>query len=244
MIISGWHYGYGNILPQVLMAVFTCVIVNGVLGYFKKRGEEPRVFYFSYSALITGLILSAVLAPNTSLSIVFYLALIAIISKYIFRSNHNNIFNPAALAIFIGMLFFHTMQSWWVSDNPWLITLAGAYLLYNLRGRWKMVFSFLITLIILISAKAWINNLPIAGELYLNIGTSFFFMFFMLTDPKTAPCLPRELVWFGVIAAIGSFLSIIFWPASIFILGLLGANVYAMIKKTDAHNLRPQRTAY
>jgi hypothetical protein len=46
MIISGWHYGYGNILPQVLMAVFTCVIVNGVLGYFKKRGGSQGFFIF------------------------------------------------------------------------------------------------------------------------------------------------------------------------------------------------------
>ncbi len=54
--------------------------------------------------------------------------------KYIFRSRHANVFNPAALAIIASFYVFHTGQSWWgaLTEVPLLtqviLLLAGIFI--------------------------------------------------------------------------------------------------------------------
>jgi len=88
-----------------------------------------------------------------------------------------------------------------------------------------MIFSFFATLSVLIFARSLANNTSFVDQIYLVIGTSFFFVFFMLTDPKTAPLRSEDLIIFGMIAALGTFASVLYWPATIFIGGLLIANL-------------------
>jgi Na+-transporting NADH:ubiquinone oxidoreductase subunit NqrB len=47
-------------------------------------------------------------------------SVIAVLSKYIFRSRAANVFNPAALAIILSFYLFHTGQNWWgaLTDGP------------------------------------------------------------------------------------------------------------------------------
>lgn len=216
-LIGGWHYGYEKVAAQIIVSSAVCLIFAAVLKALKKKKM------FSRSALITGLIIGLVLAPGEVLWRVILICLIAMASKFI-KFNNRHIFNPAAFGLLAG-LFFGTQMGWWAAYSAPLVIIVGAHLLYELKGRWKMIFSFFAALIVLIFAQSLMLDASFVDQVYLVIGTSFFFAFFMLTDPMTAPFKPKDLVIFGIIAAAGTFASVIYWPPAVFIGGLLMANL-------------------
>ncbi len=81
---------------------------------------------------------------------------------------------------------------------------------------------------VLVAIGAASLGLHVGGKLYLLVSISTFFVFFMLTDPRTSPVLPRHLIWFALVAALGSGLSVIFLPKSLFVGPLLLANLTAV----------------
>lgn len=218
--ISGYKYGYENVLGQLAVAVLITGITNSAIEYFR-----TKTLRISDSGLITGLIIAMVLAPNSPLLLTGLLSILAIASKYILRINNRPVFNPAALGLMIGLIFFKTALGWWGDYYHILTIVAGSILLIKFPGRWKMIFAFLITLSALIISKAQISGPSAFDQLYLNISISSFFIFFMLTDPKTSPLLPNQFVTFGILAAIGSFAAAIFLPSTIFVSGLLLADL-------------------
>lgn len=218
--ISGYHYGYLNVLGQVIIAVLVCVTVNAFIE-FSRTGK----LILSESAIITGLIISMVSAPKTSWLFIAVISAIAILSKFVIKFDKRTVFNPAALSLLIGTIFFKIPLSWWGDNNHLLTIIAGSILLIKYNGHWKMIFTFLFTLIFFIGFQAFITQQPLIDLLYFNIGISFFFAFFMITDPRTSPMMPDQFFNFGVIAATGSFLCTIFYPPANLIGGLLLANL-------------------
>lgn len=231
--VSGYRYGYENILGQMAAAVLLTGITNSVIEYFR-----TKTLRISDSGLITGLIISMVLAPNSSLWLTGLISVLAIASKYILRLNNRPIFNPAAFGLMIGLIFFNSPLGWWGDYYHILTIIAGSILLIKYAGHWKMIFAFLSTLSILILIRALISNSSVIDQLYLNVSISSFFIFFMLTDPKTSPLLPNQFINFGILTAVGSFLALIFFPSALFIGGLLAADAfvpylnYRALKKT------------
>ncbi len=219
-IISGYHYGYENILGQTAVAILLTGITNSTIEYFR-----TKTLKISDSGLITGLIIAMVLAPNSSLLLTGLQSILAIASKYILRINNRPIFNPAAFGLMIGLIFFNSVLGWWGDYYHILTIVAGAILLTKYTGHWKMIFAFLTTLSILIIAKALITGTSAFDQLYLNVSISSFFIFFMLTDPKTSPLLPNQFIPFAILAALGSFIGITFLPSALFVSGLLLANL-------------------
>ncbi len=219
-LVGGYNAGYINVIGQVLVAIFVATGLNMIIDYFLTKKIK-----ISDSAIITGLIISTVAAPSTPLLLIAFLSVIAIISKYFIRAKNRTIFNPAAFSFLIGILFFHLQLGWWADYNHYLTIILGSFLMVQYPGHWKMLFSFFITWVVLISVRAFVLNLPLIDELYLSVGISFFFMFFMLTDPKTIPLMADQFMTFGILVALGSFISALFFPSTIFILGLLTANL-------------------
>lgn len=219
-LVCGWHYGFDKTLPQVALSLFCSVSSNAILDLISTKKLK-----ISESAIITGLTISMVAAPKTHLAVIALMATIAIGSKYVLQINKRPVFNPAALSLLIGLFFFNVTLGWWGGYYSVLTIIAGSILLMKFSGHWKMIYAFLGTLTGLLIIRSWILNLPIIDELYLNLGISFFFVFFMLTDPKTAPILPNQLSKYAVIAAIGTVLSIQFHPPTVLIGGLLLANL-------------------
>ena len=220
-VISGYSIGYENILGQMAVAVLLTGIINSVIEYLR-----TKTWRISDSGLITGLIISMVLAPNSSLLLTGLLSIVAIASKYILRINNRPVFNPAAFGLIIGVIFFNSPLGWWGDYYHILTIIAGSVLLIKYTGHWKMVFVFLATFSILIFVRALISGPSIIDQLYLNISISSFFTFFMLTDPKTSPLLPNQFINFGILTALGSFLTLIFLPSALFIGGLLAADAF------------------
>jgi Na+-translocating ferredoxin:NAD+ oxidoreductase RnfD subunit len=219
--VSGYRYGYENILGQMAVAVLLTGITNSIIEYFR-----TKTLRISDSGLITGLIISMVLAPNSSLLLTGLLSIVAIASKYILRLNNRPVFNPAAFGLMIGLIFFNNPLGWWGDYYHILTIIAGSILLIKFAGHWKIIFAFLTALSILILVRALISGPSIIDQLYLNISISSFFTFFMLTDPKTSPLLSNQFISFGILTAMGSFLALIFFPSALFVGGLLVADAF------------------
>ena len=217
---GGYRSGYGNVAWQTITSLTTALVTNIVIDWLRTKR-----LVISESAIITGLIIALVTAPSSPLPEIALLAFVAIVSKFLIRFNKRTIFNPAALSLLIGVLVFNLPLGWWGDHNHILTIIAGSLLLIEYRGQWKTVYSFLITLAALVIIHALILNMPVVEELTFKIGISFFFAFFMLTDPKTKPLMADQSIPFGIITAVFSFLSMIFLPSTTFIGGLLVANL-------------------
>ncbi len=221
--VGGWRFGFGRLWAQLAVAI-ACAVVTDVLFDLLAR-KKPAL---SEAAVITGLIVAALPAPGSPLAPVAAMAVVAIASKRLVRIDRRNVFNPAAFGLLAGTLFFGARLSWWVDANHLLTIVAGAILFAVFGGRWRAVFTFLATFTALIVGRAVFLGHPIASDLYLYVSISTFFVFFMLTDPRTSPLLAKDQPAFAAVAAIGSFLSVLFHPASLFLGGLLLANVAAV----------------
>jgi Na+-transporting NADH:ubiquinone oxidoreductase subunit NqrB len=186
---------------------------------------KTKKIRISESAIITGLIIAAVTAPNANPFSILAVSLIAIFSKFLLKYNNRPVFNPAAFSLLIGTLLLQTQLSWWIDYNHIITIIAGSILLIPYRGKWKMIYAFIIPTILLITGRAILLNLPVVDAIYFNTGITFFFSFFMLTDPKTSPMMANQLITFGIIAAIGSFLCLLFYPPATLLGGLLTANL-------------------
>src|SRR3990167_8123472 len=172
-IVSGYRYGYENILGQMAVAILLAGATNSAIEYLR-----TKTWRISDSGLI------------------------------------------------IGVLFFKAVLGWWGDYYHILTIIAGSILLTKYTGHWKMIFAFLANLSILILGRALISGSSVIDQLYLIVSISSFFIFFMLTDPKTSPLLPDKFIVFGTLAAVGSFISVIFLPSALFVAGLLAADLF------------------
>jgi len=231
---GGWKMGYVRVLPQVAAAVAVAVVIDAAVALFRQKK-----LVWSDSAAITGLIIAGVAAPQTSLVVIAAVTAAAIISKHIIRFDRRNIFNPAALGLLLGALVLDLHLSWWI-DSMHLLTIAvGSLLLAKFAGRWRLVLIFLVVFSALLATHAWRLGEPLIDVWFQYVSITTFFVFFMATDPRTSPVMARQLPAFAVVAAAGSFLSVAFYPASIFIGGELLANLFTPLFNRVALRKKP-----
>ena len=100
--------GLRTVLPGLLSAVAGAGLVDMAILRLRKNALE-----FPSGAVLTAMIVSMVLRSQEPWYVVTLTSITAILSKYIFRSRHANVFNPAALAVIASFYVFHTGQSWW-----------------------------------------------------------------------------------------------------------------------------------
>jgi len=187
------------------------------------------------SSLLTGLILSLIIAPampDASFFFLLWAALLAMASKYILAIYGKHLFNPAAFGVAMTALFLNQSATWWVGGNlPMLVfVVAGGVLIVRKIHRTDLVLTFLGAA--LLSEIAFV---PLTfGTIYNTLSTTllhtplFFFAFVMLTEPLTTP--PRR-VGRVLYAAFVGFLfapwvhlgSLYFTPE----LALLGGNIFS-----------------
>jgi Na+-translocating ferredoxin:NAD+ oxidoreductase RnfD subunit len=194
-----------RVLGTVLISVITAITLDGLI-IWKKTGKIK----FPSSALISGLIIAALIEPELE-NILIYLVppTVAILSKHIIRISNRNVFNPAAFGLLATLLFYPSgLITWWACTPGYLVVLLGLFIVYKMRG-WNLVVSFF-----LVSAPLYI----IFGELN-NIGPidslgliNLFFALFMLTEHKAAPMTKNARIAYGCLIGILSFLFHIFLP--------------------------------
>lgn len=220
--VGGWRMGLSRVLPQVAVALAVALAAETAVGY-----RRLKRLAWSDSAAITGLIIGGVAAPNAPLGRVAAMAALAMLSKHVISIDRRNVFNPAAFGLLAGTVVLKVPLSWWIDSTHLLTVAAGALLLVRLPGRWRMVFTFLASFAGLIALRAWSLGISPLFDWYLYVTIASFFIFFMATDPKTAPIMVAQQPLFALLAAAGSFASVALHPRSIFLFGLLAANLLA-----------------
>lgn len=201
-----------------LIAVFTALILDSAFLSFKNKKFE-----LSESAVISGLIITFVLASDNAKWIFVVAPVIAIFGKQIIRINHKHIFNPAALGIFAVMLIFKA-QTQWLGTNLWFIFIPfGLYFIWNYR-KFEILYGYLLGY--LLTFGIYIFLIEKSNLLTILNYFSYFFIFVMLIEPKTTPItlLGKYLFGFGV-AVLAFIFTITKFPFDIEICSLLIFNL-------------------
>lgn len=201
-------------LGQVISICFIACALDFLIVY-----AIGRRVAFPLSALVSGLIISGIQEPSR----LFYVApLAAIFSKHIIKVSGRHIFNPAAFGLLASNVLFGLPLSWWIEAHRAIIIIFGLFIVYRIR-KISLICSFISIGFILSFGYSLIQRqapLSSAGLI------SFFFVFFMLPEPKTSPAYLKAKLIYG--AAVS--LLVILWMAVLprydfMILGLITGNI-------------------
>jgi len=159
-------------------------------------------------------------------------ALVGLVSKWVIRYGRRHLYNPSNLGLVLVLLLFGPSQVvpqflWW-GPLGWPVALALAVIaaggLWILRplGMLPMVVAYLGTFWVLLWAIVYSGRCFLAvwhpasvcgSDYWLNVSLSpevLIFVFFMISDPQTAPRLPAARLAYGaLVAAAGAGLMVL-----------------------------------
>ena len=206
---------YGSIvLSHVAGVCLITVLLDGFFLYLRKRELE-----FPLSGLVTGLIISSVLAPG---NLFFIAPIAAILFKHLFRVFGKHIFNPAGFGLFVANVFFRLPLTWWLTTNILLVVIFGLVLAYKVR-KLGLALSFFCAMFVLSVVYSLINHQPALSNISL---INFFFILFMLVEPKTSPFYVKGQVVYGALTAGLALASLVFFSRYDFLIsGLMAGNI-------------------
>ncbi len=207
--------GFFHLLPfDPLAIIFSSLFLYFFSGFvndlFAKTYKTPVNIESGY---ITALILALIITPAKSINDFIFLAVaatLAMASKYILVINHKHVFNPAAIAVAITAFGLNQSASWWVGNiNLLPFVIIGGWFVVRKIQREDMVFSFLLTAVMVIVISAFFKGNSIVNTLneVLLHSPLFFFGFIMLTEPATTPPTRTWQVIYGVLVGLGSIYS-------------------------------------
>ena len=171
------------IVGTALLAQYICTRA------WKLGSLDPR------SALISGLSLCILLRTN-SLKLAAATAVVAILSKFVFRLNRKHVFNPTNFGI-VSMLLLTDQV--WVSPGQWGNAAFFAFLLVCLGG-----------LVVNRAARSDVTLAFIASTMAIPLhrlenGALLLFTFFMISDPKTTPNSRAGRILFAALVSFGAW---------------------------------------
>lgn len=160
------------------------------------------------SALITSFSLCLLLRTDTPWFAAFA-AFLAMASKFVVRVRGKHLFNPANLAVVVGLLSGRA----WVSAGQWGNTALLAFFLAGLgtlvvtrSARSDVTIAFFLSWAALHLGRAWWLGDPLTIPLHrFQSGALLLFGFFMISDPKTTPDHPVARVLYACIVAYVGF---------------------------------------
>ncbi len=209
---EGWKV-FAHMIPICLIS---CLLDFAIIYIIDRK------IVFPLSALVSGLIISAVLAPAR----LFYIAPVAaILSKHIIRVSGKHIFNPAGFGLFVSNVFFGLPLTWWLAENFPIIIIFGLFLAYKIK-KFSLIFSFSIAAAAVSVAYSFFTRQPAFTNLHI---INPFFVLFMLTEPKTSPGFLRSKFIYGAVVSLCVILSFIILPRYDFlIMGLMAGNIFVI----------------
>jgi len=186
-----------RVIETVLISVLTAVLLDGVIIW-----KKEHKFRFPGGALISGLIISAIIEPDFQNQFIYFVPpTIAILSKHLIRIANRNVFNPAAFGLVATSLLFHDGITWWATNPIYVVAPIGLFIVYKMRG-WYLILSFLLVTTPLYIIYGRFNNVNFTDSIGL---INFFFVLFMLTEHKSAPLATKARVIYGSLVGILSF---------------------------------------
>ena len=160
---------------------------------------RKRAWEYPSGAVLSAAIVVMVLRSQEPWYVPTVTSVIAVLSKYVFRSRRANVFNPAALAIVASYYLFHAGQSWWGAQTdlpgpPQLVMILAGVYIANRVNKMPLVLAFLGAYFGLFTLTAFAGHpLPVA-EIFRtpDLEAALYFAFFILTDPPTSPIRYRR----------------------------------------------------
>jgi enediyne biosynthesis protein E5 len=225
---GGWA-----LLPHVLSAVVAACAVDVLYTYW-----ETRRWIAPTGALLSGLIVAMILGAQEPWLVTAWVAGFAVVSKHVFRTGREHLFNPAALALLASGVIFGSGQSWWgaLGDLPWpwiaVLLVTGVFIVDRLN-KFGLVLTFLGVYFASFALVSVVNSAAVA-EMFRSpfIQSALFLAFFMLTDPPTSPNRLQDQVWYGLIAGGVACVSQLLGAGQVFLLlGVLAANVWLAVRR-------------
>ena len=223
------HEGIGTVAP----ALFGAVAVAGLLDAIILRARHTR-WLFPSGAVLTAMIVAMVLSAQAPWYVATAASVLAVLSKYAFRSRAGNLFNPAALGIVALVPVFHAGQSWWgalpeVAAAAQVALLAGGVFIAHRVNKLPLVVAFLGVYFALFTTSAFAADPALVSEVFRtpDLEAVLYFAFFILTDPPTSPVTHHDQLIFAAIVAVVSF-AIFQWTGAVYYLlaGVLAGNAW------------------
>lgn len=236
--IAATGTGVMAIAPVVLGATATAALIDLIVLRVKKKR-----WVFPDGALLTGLIIAMILAPEEPWYVAAVTAAVAVASKYLLRSGKANVFNPAALGLVATFYLFDPAQNWWgalpeLAPAAIVILLAAGAFITLRVNKAPAVLSFLGVYYLLVTLAAYLRDPAQVAELFRapDLHATLYFAFFMVTDPPTSPPKHRDQVVFGaIVAVVGIAVFEVVGAAYFLLAGLLVANVHESWRRWNSH---------
>jgi len=193
-----------RVVEAVAMSVSTAVLLDGII-----IRRKERKFRFPGGALISGLIIAALLEPDIENKFIYLIApTLAILSKHIIRVSNRNMFNPAAFGLLTTAILFQGVITWWAATPFYLVVPFGLFMIYKMRG-WYLILSFLLTSVPLYIIYGVMHQIDLMDSIGL---INVFFVLFMLTEHKSAPQTTKAKVIYGSLIGILAFTLHFYYP--------------------------------
>jgi Na+-translocating ferredoxin:NAD+ oxidoreductase RnfD subunit len=251
LALAGSVAGWSLVLPHVFAAVVGACSMELLIARF-----DGRRLGWPSSAVLSGMIVAFVLAPETPWAITACLGIVATISKHLVATRRWHVFNPAALALLLSIPLFATAQSWWgaLPDLSWpfmAVLLAGGAFVVDRINKFPLVLAFTGTYFGLFTLAALFAPTTVA-EMFRApfVQSALFLALFMLTDPPTSPSRYADQVWMGALVGVTSCVAQLAGAGQAYLLiGVLGGNValafrrlYGEAQQRPAVGPRPRTT--
>lgn len=202
--------GFFNLIPFDGFAILGSAVVLVLLSYLSNAVlaaffHAPR---HSESAIITGLILSLIIAPFESsrdIPVLLLAPAIAMAGKYLIAVRKQHIFNPAASAVVITTFVLGTGASWWVG-TLWMtpVILACGFFIIHKQRRGTMTTVFVAVSVLVMLGWAVAKDRPLWDMLQSTFTASpvLFFASVMLVEPVTMPATQRLRIAYAALAGL------------------------------------------
>lgn len=229
-----WHAGPARTALTLGVAVAAAAVLDALI----LRGRKGR-WVFPDGAILTALIVGMVLSPFEPWWVAAVSTCAGVSAKYLVRARNANTFNPAALALVLASLAFHSGQSWWgsLAELPagWVALLVAVGVVVADRvKKLPSAIAFLGTYFLLFTLSAFVGNPAPVAEIFRapDAHAALFFAFFMVTDPPTSPPRERDQLMFGIATgaltwAAFTFIGAVWWLPG----GLLVANAVESVRR-------------
>ena len=182
--------------PSINIFVYYCLTIGLAIGldylFHRIRGIQS---FFPSAAGVSGLIISLLNSPSSSMFSLFLIVALAIFSKHFLRIKNRHIFNPAVFGLFFGSWLLKTSVSWWgvASGLLPLLLLTGYVSIFRSR-KLNTILSFFVVYNLL---TFFINK-----RVDIFDPVIIFFTLVMLPEPMTVPNQPTRQIIFGTTTAV------------------------------------------
>lgn len=213
----------------LIVAIVTASILDLAIKKILKKSLG-----FPYSAIITGIIIGSVAQFHVDLIIVVVASIIAIGSKFVIKIKGKHIFNPAVLGLLISFILFSSGDEWWVAVGynflGYTIILTPILILVNYKAMKLGVSLPFILITAILYFATFILPLNLEGAINLFYTIPYYFVFIMVSEPKTSPHTLKQQIVFGVSVAVLSFVfmqyGILYYQLIALLIGNLGFSLY------------------